>query len=810
MCDRNETSTASNIAVSTSDSGIHIPTDTDNSSRNNNNNRNQATYYQNLTPQPAMSSSGAGIQVGLQQHLTTLQNHSMIMNAHQQHQVAIHHQLNPYGNQHLQHQLMEGHHHQQAHQINLHQQQNNGLQFSPQFPQTSSHIAHPKVHNNQQTLVPFGMNFNSNIVGNGPQYINNQVGTFPHQLTNQQPAHAHQMQQPQHTSCFMQDPRMYMQHQPLATLNAPKSTSTVSRMSSQTSSVPTSGSVGNTHTVMSPGMGAIPAIQHPSLPDFTTMPGGLEHVWKGVPLECQWIMTLQDIPNSARCRGYFTVGELLHLKRSLMIRLANSRIPVPMTINPAPLKNIRLTKKGKQESKRGPKKRNNQSNNNLAVSILKPPEEEGYGNGQGYENKQQQQRQPSRHPETNEEVNVDANMEQDLEDPESTFGEQMIAKANIKNEEIVINTNMPPITWICVAGALKDAMNALTSEVSNASADGDETGTGVQNDNGDEQKTQKQIENSESDHVMDNGENAERNGLSQIPQGQPETVTTGEELAMMHTLQPISGILPKKETQQAPTDNSTDLTKETLAAAPGDENNEMTEEEKERQKQVQLALTPILSSTMTTAPLFTETNTVNINISDNPGLCYTPLEIRPQGAPPPFRTSNPVLKFLQIGGYTIRSFSSANPNRIRVLFNNNRITYECQLPIIRTVNPNPGTQPMRRILTFDIGFEQISGIKFGTDTLFMRVEGAPFLSLSYVAALEEPQLQTLSPFDQTFLEHIESGQLKLSPFHQLYFLNERLVQQLQLQFREHPRLHHLFLEYPNSQEGFGQKRLKLS
>ncbi|CAL8129648.1 unnamed protein product [Orchesella dallaii] len=399
------------------------------------------------------------------------------------------------------------------------------------------------------------------------------------------------------------------------------------------------------------------------------------------------------------------------------------------------------------------------------VSILKPPEKKGYGNGQGYENKQQQQRQPSRHTETNEEENVDANMEQDLEDPESPFGEQMIDVANIKKEEIVIHTNMPPITGICVAGALKDAMNALTSEGSNGSANG------FQNDNREEQKTQKQIENSESGHVMDNGKNAESNGWSKIPQGQPEAVTTGEELAMIHTVAPISDIHPKKQAQQAPSDNSTDPTKE--------------------------ALKPISSSMMTTAPIFTGTNTVNINI-------------RPQGAPPPFRFSNPVLKVLQIGGYTIRSFSIVNPNRIRVLFNNNRMSYECQLPIIRTVNPNPGTQLMRKILTFEIGFEQISGIKFGTDTLFMRVEGAPFLTLFYSPALEEPLIQTLTPLDQTFLEHVERGQLKLSPFHQLYFLNERLVQQLKSQFREHRSLRHLFFEYPNSQEGFPQKRLKLS
>ncbi|CAL8080978.1 unnamed protein product [Orchesella dallaii] len=815
MSDSNETSTASNTAASTSGSGRHMPTDTDNSSQNNS----QSTYFQNLNPQSGVSSSGAGMQGGLQHNLTSIQNHSVIMDAHQQHQVPIHHHLSPYANQHLQHQLMEGHHHQQAHHINLHQQQNNAHQFSSQFPLPSSHIAHPNVHTNQQNLVPFGMNFNSNVVGNGHQYINNQGGTFAlnnhHQLANQQHAHTHQMQQ-QHTSCFMQHSCMHMQHQPLAALNAPRSPNTVNWMSHQTS-VPISGSVGNTYSVMSPGMGstkvAIPTIHHPALSDPASLPGGLEHLWKNVPVECQRIMTTQDIPDSARSRGYFTVFELLQLKRSLMMRLGCGGVPAPIALKAAaaPLKSTTITKKDKEEGKRASKRGNNQSNNsNETVSGTKPPEEEGYGNGQRYETKEKRQRQPSRHSETNSEetVDADANMEQDVEDPESTYGEQMIAIANIKNEEIVIHTNMPPITGVGVAGAVKDAMNALTSDGNNVSADGDETG--VQNDNEEELNAQEQIENAESSHVMDNVESAESNGLSRIPHSQPEAGITGEELpvAMPHTLPPISGILPKKQTQQAPADDSTEPTKDTLAAAPGDENNEVVEEEKERQKQIQLALVPISSSTTTAAPPFTGSSPIIINTSDNPGLFSTPLEFRPQGPSPPFRTSTLVLKLLQIGGYTIRSFSSINPNRIRVLFNNNRMTYECQLPIIR--NPNPGSHLMRKILTVDIGFEQISVIKFGTDTLYMRVEGAPLLTLSYSPALEEPPIQALTPLDQTLLEQIERGQLKLSPCHQLYFLNERLVQQLESQFREHPRFRHLLFDDRNSQEASAQKRLKLS
>ena len=59
--------------------------------------------------------------------------------------------------------------------------------------------------------------------------------------------------------------------------------------------------------------------------DQATFPGGLEVLWREVPEECQRLITPQDVPDTARFRGYFTVCELLSLKRSLMSRLTSVR-----------------------------------------------------------------------------------------------------------------------------------------------------------------------------------------------------------------------------------------------------------------------------------------------------------------------------------------------------------------------------------------------------------------------------------------------------------------------------------------------------
>jgi hypothetical protein len=52
-------------------------------------------------------------------------------------------------------------------------------------------------------------------------------------------------------------------------------------------------------------------------------PGGLEIVWREVPEECQRLLSMQDVPDSAKLRGYFTVCELINLKRSLLGRLGS-------------------------------------------------------------------------------------------------------------------------------------------------------------------------------------------------------------------------------------------------------------------------------------------------------------------------------------------------------------------------------------------------------------------------------------------------------------------------------------------------------
>lgn len=51
--------------------------------------------------------------------------------------------------------------------------------------------------------------------------------------------------------------------------------------------------------------------------------GGLSVLWRQVPEACQKIVTQHDIPDTVKVRGYFTVCELLELKRSLMGRLNN-------------------------------------------------------------------------------------------------------------------------------------------------------------------------------------------------------------------------------------------------------------------------------------------------------------------------------------------------------------------------------------------------------------------------------------------------------------------------------------------------------
>jgi len=56
-------------------------------------------------------------------------------------------------------------------------------------------------------------------------------------------------------------------------------------------------------------------------------PGGLEVLWKEVPEECQKMLTPQDVPDAAKFRGYFTVCELIALKRSLTAKLKRSAKP---------------------------------------------------------------------------------------------------------------------------------------------------------------------------------------------------------------------------------------------------------------------------------------------------------------------------------------------------------------------------------------------------------------------------------------------------------------------------------------------------
>jgi hypothetical protein len=183
--------------------------------------------------------------------------------------------------------------------------------------------------------------------------------------------------------------------------------------------------------------------------------------------------------------------------------------------------------------------------------------------------------------------------------------------------------------------------------------------------------------------------------------------------------------------------------------------------------------------------------------SVTPGLAPGPpvrdREVRHVPPPPPYRSLALVLRLLQVGNYSFRSFSEVNPNRCKVLFNTQHILYECHLPIVQPPICDSFQQPLRKLLTIDIQFEQISHMQFEIDKLYLRVEGPPGLTVTYSPVTPEDSLvPPLSPQDQLLLEQIENGQLKLSPVHQLYFLNERLVHNLKSHFREMPQFARYF------------------
>jgi len=159
---------------------------------------------------------------------------------------------------------------------------------------------------------------------------------------------------------------------------------------------------------------------------------------------------------------------------------------------------------------------------------------------------------------------------------------------------------------------------------------------------------------------------------------------------------------------------------------------------------------------------------------------------------PAYRTVTLVFKLLQIGNYHIRSYSEMNPNRLRVLFNTQRLTYECHLTLVRAPEKEssalaPAQGNVRKLLTVDIGFDQISMIKFDYNKLFLKVDGSPLLSVSYYPAEQDNTCPPLTPHDLLLLEQIDKGQLKLNPCHQIYFINDRLVHLLENQFNQHPR-----------------------
>ncbi|XP_021946938.2 uncharacterized protein LOC110844918 isoform X2 [Folsomia candida] len=159
-----------------------------------------------------------------------------------------------------------------------------------------------------------------------------------------------------------------------------------------------------------------------------------------------------------------------------------------------------------------------------------------------------------------------------------------------------------------------------------------------------------------------------------------------------------------------------------------------------------------------------------------------------------YRTATLVFKLLQIGNNQIRSFSEMNPNRLRVLFNTQRITYECHLTLVKARDSIHGS--VRKLLTVDIGFDQITMLRFGCNKLFLKVDGSPLLSVSYYPAEMDTTCPPMTEQDHLLLDQIDKGQLKLSPCHQIYFINERLVHLLEAQFKQHPRFRNIIQQLP--------------
>lgn len=423
---------------------------------------------------------------------------------HQQQQQPvsnIHHSINPIhsiqGNPcaTLPHHLMDGRHH----QMNLnHQHSSHSVNHGPPHQPAHSHIPiahHAHATHNPQQFMPFGMHMGGNGMGTGSGHSNHQITpyhTYHHgpQITNQQPAHSMNMNlNPMQQSCFMPHSAcMHYQQNPqqMSTLNSQRAASnTVAWMNGPSSS---SGPISNQTAIMTnnqnraiivPTQNGVAKImtaakgQVVAVSDPNAIPGGLEVLWRELPVDCQKLLVPADVPDTARLRGYFTVCELIILKRALEARYLGSVKTLPSLPSATPQHsptsksdtssgsggNKPEGHSGRRGRKRGGNKDN--SGNKLAKSGNYSKENRQNQEDGGNINNSMSM--------TNCELNSVMH-----EDDENSLGELMISLDNIKSEIAV--TRSSPVAEVGVGGAVKEAMETLTP--SNSTADQTSNGNG--------------------------------------------------------------------------------------------------------------------------------------------------------------------------------------------------------------------------------------------------------------------------------------------------------------------------------------------
>lgn len=373
----------------------------------------------------------------------------------------------------MQQHILDGHHHHVQPISMAHQQHQLGL--------PPPHHGH-----NSQQYVSYGMPFGSNTMGNGNSYPNHLNPYHPQhhpQIPNQQPAHAMSMNlQGMSQSCFMQHPGGCMHFQPgnpaiPAALNNQRGStvgwinggtnSSAASMATQVQGHLVANYTGGQNGGPKALPGAIAKMPAAMIQDPNAVPSGLEILWRELPVDCQKLFMQQDIPDSAKFRGYFTVAELLVLKRILQSRYAGAEsaklLPVVLHAPPAPAQKMPFPKitQGGVTKEKGSTKRG-------GSTPKKPKEKRSPGeSGKGKGSKRKSQQQDTGINSTNEMV-ASSNpcepemMHEDTDDNNSQNGELMISLDSMKHE-VLQTSAIPMVTGYGVGGAVKEAMDALVS-----------------------------------------------------------------------------------------------------------------------------------------------------------------------------------------------------------------------------------------------------------------------------------------------------------------------------------------------------------